>query len=41
MNYQGTIQEDKEITSLLTRVFVEGGYTDKSVAEKTFVPSEV
>jgi len=41
MNYQGTPKEDKEIASLLTRVFVEEGHTDKSVAEKTFVPSEV
>lgn len=41
MDYQGTIEEDEEITSLLTRVFVEEGYTDKSNAERMFVPAEV
>lgn len=41
IDYQGTIEEDREITSLLTRVFVEEGYTDKLNAEKMFAPAEV
>lgn len=41
MNYQGTLKEDEEIASLLIRVFVEEGYTDKSRAEKIFTPEEL
>ncbi|MGI0018957.1 MAG: GNAT family N-acetyltransferase [Nitrososphaera sp.] len=41
VHYHGTIEENREITSLLTRVFVEEGYTDKSNAERIFVPAEV
>ncbi|MEO9363696.1 MAG: GNAT family N-acetyltransferase [Nitrososphaera sp.] len=41
LNYRGTIEEDLEITSLLTRVFVKEGYTDKSNAEKMFAPAEL
>ena len=41
MNYKGTIKEDDEIISLLTRVFVEDGYTDKSEAQKKFASSEL
>ena len=39
VSYQGTATEDGEITSLLTRVFVEEGYTERSVAEKAFDPN--
>jgi len=38
VNYQGTNREDKEIVSLLTRVYVEDGYTEKAYAEKMFIP---
>ena len=41
MNYQGTIKEDGEIISLLTRVFVEEGYTKKSNAKRIFVSAEL
>ena len=40
-NYQGTQKEDEEIATLLIRVFVEEGYTDKSRAEKIFTPEEL
>lgn len=40
-NYQGTPEEDIEITLLLTHVFVGGGYTDKSYAERIFTSAEV
>ena len=39
--YRGTIEEDREITSLLNHVYVKDGYTDKSYAEKIFVPAEL
>ena len=39
--YQGTIGEDEDIARLLTRVFVEEGYTDRSNAEKMFNPDEL
>ncbi len=32
-------QEDSEIYSLLIRVYVYGGYTDRAQAEKSFAPS--
>ncbi len=41
VNYKGTIEEDSEITSLLIRVYVGEGYTDKSDAEGKFVPVEL
>ena len=41
MIYKGTPEEDSEITLLLTRVFVEEGYTDKSNAERMFASSEL
>lgn len=41
VNYQGTLEEDREITSLLTSVFVGEGYTDKSESEQMFVPAEL
>jgi hypothetical protein len=41
VDYQGTAEEDTEIISLLTRVFVEEGYTDKPDAERMFVPAEL
>lgn len=41
MNYKGTIEEDSEITSLLIRVFVGEGYTDKLNAERIFAPAEL
>jgi hypothetical protein len=41
LNYRGTIEEDREITSLLNHVYVKDGYTDKSYAEKIFVPAEL
>ena len=41
VNYQGTNKEDKEIVSLLTRVYVEDGYTEKSYAEKMFIPEKL
>jgi ribosomal protein S18 acetylase RimI-like enzyme len=41
LDYQGTSEEDSEITLLLTRVFVEEGFTDKSDAETMFTPTEV
>lgn len=40
LDYQSA-KEDLEITSLLTRVFVGEGYTDKSDAEKMFAPAEL
>jgi ribosomal protein S18 acetylase RimI-like enzyme len=40
LNYQGA-KEDLEIVSLLTRVFVEEGYTDKSNADRMFAPAEL
>lgn len=39
--YLGTVKEDKEIISLLTHVYVKDGYTDKSYAEKMFVPAKL
>jgi ribosomal protein S18 acetylase RimI-like enzyme len=39
--YRGTTEEDREITSLLYHVYVEEAYTDKSYAEKIFVPAEL
>ena len=41
LSYNGTIEEDREITSLLNHVYVKDGYTDKSYAEKIFVPAEL
>jgi ribosomal protein S18 acetylase RimI-like enzyme len=41
LSYRGTIEEDREITSLLNHVYVKDGYTDKSYAEKIFVPAEL
>lgn len=41
MDYRGTIEEDNEVILLLTRVFVEEGYTDRSIAEKMFDPAEL
>ncbi len=41
LSYHGTIEEDREITSLLNHVYVKDGYTDKSYAEKIFVPAEL
>lgn len=41
ISYGGTSEEDLEIVSLLTRVFVGEGYTDKSIAERIFVPAEL
>ena len=41
LSYRGTIEEDREITNLLNHVYVEEGYTDKSYAEKIFVPAEL
>ena len=41
VQYRNTPQEDAEIISLLTRVFVGEGYTDRLVAEKMFEPSEL
>jgi len=41
LSYRGTIEEDREITSLLNHVYVKEGYTDKSYAEKIFVPAEL
>jgi len=40
-NYQYSPSEDQEIGSLLKRIFVEEGYTDKSLAEKLFHPDDV
>ncbi len=40
-SYRGTTEEDSEITSLLNRVFVKEGYTDKLLAKKLFVPAEL
>gem|GEM_PF-738258 len=41
VNYRGTAKEDAEIILLLTRVFVEVGYTDKSDAQRMFAPAEL
>ncbi len=41
LSYRGTIEEDREITSLLNHVYVKDGYTDKSYAEKIFVSAEL
>lgn len=41
MTYHGTDNENKEIISLLTRVFVQEGYTSKSNAEQMFASSEL
>ena len=41
VNYQGTPDEDAAITLLLTRVFVEEGYTDKSTASKMMASAEL
>ena len=41
MDYQGTPEEDLEITSLLERVFVEEGYTDSSTAQENFTPAKL
>jgi GNAT superfamily N-acetyltransferase len=41
LSYRGTIEEDREITSLLNHVYVKDGYIDKSYAEKIFVPAEL
>jgi ribosomal protein S18 acetylase RimI-like enzyme len=41
LNYHGTAEEDLEITSLLARVFVGEGYTEKSSAEKIFALAEL
>ena len=38
LSYRGTIEEDREITSLLNHVYVKDGYTDKSYAEKISKP---
>ncbi len=40
-NYEGTDEVDGEITSLLNRVFVKEGYTDRSSAEKIFASDEL
>lgn len=40
-SYQNTQEEDNEIISLLNRVFVGEGYTEKPVAEKMFVVSDL
>lgn len=40
-SYQGTLDEDKEITCLLETVFVNDGYTDRSRAKKMFVSGEL
>lgn len=39
--YRGTVEEDDSLTSLLARVYVQGGFTDESVAARAFAPSEV
>jgi hypothetical protein len=39
MDYCGSSDEDLEIRSLLTRVFVDGGFTDWSDAETMVVPA--
>ena len=41
MDYQGTIEEDKEITLLLDCVFVKEGYTSRLDAERMFAPAEL
>jgi ribosomal protein S18 acetylase RimI-like enzyme len=42
VNYhQGTTEEDAEIISLLTRVFVQEGYTSRQDAERMFTPAEL
>lgn len=41
VDYLNTVAEDKEIISLLTRVYVNDGYTDKSHADKMFVPAKL
>jgi ribosomal protein S18 acetylase RimI-like enzyme len=41
LDYSGTAKEDKEITALLNRVFVQDGFTEKSYADKFFVSSEL
>ncbi len=40
-SYRGTTEEDSEITSLLNRIFVKEGYTDKLLAKKLFVPAQL
>ena len=41
LSYGGTCVEDMEVTTLLYTVFVKEGYTQKSYAEKSFVPNEI
>lgn len=41
LNYRGTDKEDSGITALLNRVFVQGGYTEKSYADRFFISSEL
>jgi ribosomal protein S18 acetylase RimI-like enzyme len=41
VNHNGTTKEYTEIMSLLNRVYVEGGYTDKLIAERMFAPDEL
>ena len=41
MSLSWSIEEDREITSLLNNVYVKDGYTEKSYAEKIFVPAEL
>ena len=41
VDYLNTVEEDKEVISLLTRVYVNDGYTDKSYADKMFVPAKL
>jgi len=40
-DYSGKTEEDIEIMSLLNRVFVEEAYTEKTYADKFFVPAEL
>ena len=39
--YRGTAEEDDGVTSLLANVYVQGGFTDESVAARAFIPSEI
>jgi hypothetical protein len=41
MIHTGTANEATEIIALLFRVFVAEGFTDKSIAERIFVPTEL
>lgn len=41
MDYQGTIEGDREIVLLLNCVFVEEGFTSRSDAWRMFAPSEL